>query len=214
MKTRWMLITLFAATVITQAQGTFQNLNFESANVSGFSPGSVPFTNALPGWSGYTYGGTNNMAVYNTVGLGSALVTLQGPGSSYPIAEGNYMVILQGSSGGTPSSAAIGQVGTIPVTMQSLLFWGNFVGNLTFNGEAIPYSILENIGSYSVYGGNVAAFAGQTGELRFSTPVNTWAYIDNIQMSMAPVPEPSTFALIGIGAFLFVVFQRKCFLRK
>ncbi len=55
-------ISVFAILAFSQpihAQGTFQNLNFESANLSGYSPGNhVPVSDALPGWSAYfTIGG-------------------------------------------------------------------------------------------------------------------------------------------------------------
>src|SRR6266566_5233969 len=67
-----------ASSVIGLAQGTFQNLDFESAVVpvlASDQPAFVPFTNAFPGWIGYS--GTNqfSVALYNGYSLGAALVS-------------------------------------------------------------------------------------------------------------------------------------------
>ncbi|MEI2723190.1 MAG: hypothetical protein V9H26_06480 [Verrucomicrobiota bacterium] len=48
-----LLALLVSLSVCAFGQGTFRNLDFESANVTGYSTGGVPITNALPGWTGY-----------------------------------------------------------------------------------------------------------------------------------------------------------------
>ena len=47
------LVVALAGTLQVQGQGTFVNLDFESANVSGYPPNSsnVPTNSAIPGWS-------------------------------------------------------------------------------------------------------------------------------------------------------------------
>src|SRR5689334_6349274 len=88
----------------------FVNLDFESANVSGFSTGNVPITNALPGWNAYIGESQIDVVLYNTATIGGAGVSLQGPGSPLPyVIAGNYSVLLQGNSL-FPVSAAIAQI--------------------------------------------------------------------------------------------------------
>src|SRR5580658_9080734 len=89
----------------TQAQGTFQNLNFEAANLSNPSEpfNEVPIANALPGWSG-SIGGVAVTDVWaNDYSAGEAEIDVFGPGwnSDNPgIIDGNYTVFLQSGSGG------------------------------------------------------------------------------------------------------------------
>jgi hypothetical protein len=186
------------------AQG-FVNLDFEDANVSAYGAGSIPAINGIPGWSAYVNGSRVSQILYNTINLDEPAVTIQGTNSSSltPI-QGNFSVLLQGGSVyATGSSSAIGQTGQIPITAQSLTFWGgdNFV---SFNGQPLSI-VLLGIGSnpnYNIYGADISAFAGQTGQLLFTAPKLTGAIIDNIQFSSSAVPEPSEFALAALGALL------------
>src|SRR6266404_3539068 len=78
------------------SQGTFANLDFEHP-ITPLTPvnGRVPTTNAIPGWSAYASGDSLSAIFCNGLSLGAAEVSLQGPGSSDPIIQGNYTVYLQ-----------------------------------------------------------------------------------------------------------------------
>jgi hypothetical protein len=198
------LAALLSSSAFAVAQA-FLNLDFENPvpPLDPNDPSGVPIANALPGWSGYTYDVMVSRVWYNTLSLGAAAISLHDTASSLrPIYQGNYTVVLQGSTASTPSSAVIGQTGLLPAGAQSLIFWGVFAGQVTFNGQNVSYFVIGAGPNYTIYGGNIGAFAGQTGELRFSTPPNTGGAIDNIQFSNQPIPEPSALGLLGLGALL------------
>jgi hypothetical protein len=81
---------------------------------------------------------------------------------------------------------------------------------VTFGGQTIPTVQIgiQPIGStrYLILGGDISSFAGQTGELRFTAPVTLLSfnipYLDNIQFSIEPIPEPGTLGLFALGALL------------
>ncbi len=172
------------------SQGTFVNLGFENP-VLPLTPvnSEVPITNGLPGWVGYIAGDQVDHVLYNTVSIGAAAISLQGPGSLAPVLEGNYSAILQCSFGGL-NSAAIGQTGQIPLDAQSLVFFEQNFGslNVTFAGQPISLVRLGSGANYDIIGGDISAFAGQTGELRFITAPNSSGVLDYIQFSNQVVP--------------------------
>jgi hypothetical protein len=186
----------------------FVNLDFEHPTLP-LNPvnSMVPIGAALPGWTGYA--GTTQLSSgtqiwYDTISLGAAAISLQGPGSTEPILQGSYTVGLQGSSAGAPESVGIGQTGQVPMTAESLLFLGTQGGNLqvTFNGQLLP-TVQLGIGPNGVqYGADISAFAGQTGQLLFTAPPNGGDFLDNIQFSPNVIPEPSMWALMLCGARL------------
>src|SRR6266498_1540343 len=91
-------------------QGTFQNLNFEQANVPDVPFGqfgaNVSSLDGVPFWT--TYIGTNQVGTifHNNESLGAAAISILGP-QWFPqrILEGNYTVQLQPSSAGPPTTA-------------------------------------------------------------------------------------------------------------
>jgi hypothetical protein len=181
----------------------FVNLDFEAADVSayGSGPAFVPITNAMPGWQEGYAGGSQlgfGFVIYNTVSLGSAEISLQGPGSSYQPFQGNYFVLLQPNYPSGQVIPAIAQVGTVPNSAQSLRFFAFGSLSVSFANQQIPLSVLDSTPQYTVYGGDISAFAGQTGELRFEGG----AFLDNIFFSPQPIPEPSGFGLVACGALL------------
>ena len=212
-------ITIFLPVLIFAgagySQGTFQNLNFESANVAGNSTGDVPISNALPGWDGYIGNNQVSQIAYNSVSLGAAVITLQSSSSRpLPIA-GDYSVLLAGQFNpnnvpGRPS-AAIAQTGQIPIDAQSLVFWTGPSDSLqpAFAGQIISLVRLETTLHHIIWGGDISAFAGQTGELRFTalSGSTTGGILDNIGFSPTPIPEPSIYFLFGCGV-LFLAFGR------
>ena len=205
------LALLLSAALSAQAQGTFKNLDFEAANVSGYSsPNYIPTTNAIPGWTAYLGGTPQAYILYNNETLGDAAVSLQGTNGIYQPIQGRFFVLLQATFlASTPETAAIGQIGQVPVTAQSLIFWGDTSDSglasdmqITFNGSDIPYSAIGGGTGYTVYGADISAFAGDTGQLLFTVFNNTYAQIDNIQFSNLPIPEPGVFGLSALGALL------------
>lgn len=196
----------------------FMDLNFESASLSGLSEGSLPTTSAFPDWSAY-YGPPGNptqanvsTVYYDTTTLGGALVILvdsNNPsyGGLAPL-QGNYSLLLEGSTPAAASTASLGQTGTIPNTALSLVLWeyGNSP-DVSFNGQMLSFVDVSNALSYTVYAADISAYAGDTGQLLFTAPVNTYNLIDNIQFSTSAVPEPSALALSVVGS-LFLAWRR------
>ena len=100
------LALLFSA-VGAAAQGSFQNLDFEAANIpSGTQVGSmVPIISALPGWSASftTYNGIilqQNMVWYDGITLGSAFISINdthAQGTAGPL-QGSYSLLLAGGN--------------------------------------------------------------------------------------------------------------------
>ena len=186
---------------------SFVNLSFESAAQAnlGTNPAVVATTTALLGWSAYINGIAQPNIFYNSVPLSAAEVTLQGPGNGlYPPIQGQYFVSLWGEYrplGGPGDSAAIGQTGQIPGTAQSLVIWGVIGGaQITFNGQLLGFQLTGTAANYSIYAADISAYAGQTGELRFTAPLNqSGINIDNIQFSNIPIPEPSALSVFGLG---------------
>src|SRR6185369_11828024 len=88
----------------------------------------------------------------------------------------------------------------IPATANSVFYWGRGGGLVvTFDGQPLSFSLLDTEANFSIYGANISAFAGQTGELRFTLPWLRGAeMIDNIQFSSNIIPEPSVLSLCGI----------------
>jgi hypothetical protein len=197
----------------TQAQGTFQNLNFEQANPSPNAPGLVTSASALPDWAVSVGGIPQTQINYNDPSTGAPAVTLIS--TSYPFGgglapiDGTYSVLLQGS--GVPSAPSISQTGRIPTLTQSLFFeaepeQGNPAGPLEvmIGSQIVPFTAVGTGPNYTLYNANISAWAGDTEQLTFSAPEyvsqNNWL-IDDI--SFSNVPEPSVVALNAMGGLLF-----------
>ncbi len=220
------LLFLGAVFLVAQAraQGTFGNLNFESANSSVLPTNLfgtvVSAAQALPGWTVYIGGVQWNQVPYNASTLGGAVVGLVGPNSG-PILQGSYTAVLNADSFTITGakSAAIGQIGQIPQSAQALIFWASPANSLqaSFDGQMLPLMQLGSGANYVIEGANISSLAGQTGELRFTAPfvANNYLvfdYLDNIQFSTdaLPVPEPSASILLLVGSALFGLKACKC----
>jgi hypothetical protein len=190
----------------------FVNLDFEDANLSGYSAGSVPAADAIPGWTAYIGGTPLTNINYNIRTSGGIEVSVIGANSG-SIIQGNYYVYLQGTGGVVANEvASIGQAGTIPVTAQSLIFRGDIYNFevVSFNGQELPLSEIGSGSNYTIYGADISAFAGHTGQLLFTSrayPAAKGDAIDNIQFSSSPIPEQSELSLFGICILLLFCFS-------
>jgi len=199
------------------AQGAFVNLDFEDTSIlQNQSPGFVDATEAFPGWS--IYYGTNQQTfvLYNSAGIGSTTVDLIGTngdvGLGHKSIEGGFSALLQGGiSGSGPfyeTAASLRQTGLVPATAHSLFFKAHELDgrfSVFLGGMSIPYFAISNGPSYTLFGADVSAFAGQTAELNFSLlrepglASSDWV-LDSIQFSTSVIPEPSvaTLAVLGV----------------
>ena len=197
---------------------TFQNLDFESANLSnpsGQLSNEVPITSALPGWSA-SIGGVPLTEVWaNDYTLGTAMIDVLGPTWKYVdpgVIDGNYTVFLQAFNTGQ-GNVSLFQNGTVPANAESLQFkaWNytsvNEAFSVSFAGNSLSPVALGSGQSpsgqaYVVYGANIASYAGQTGQLEFTSMGGEgpgWMELDDITFSTTAVPEPSTLALLAVG---------------
>jgi hypothetical protein len=203
-------LALSLPAVRTFGQGTFQNLDFENGTfipIPGDPFGRVQFGPAMPGWTGYV--GTNqvNWILHNNQFLSTAGIAIFGPDLPPGEFNGRYYIVLQAGDDpfGGPNrvNSAIAQTGTIPSDAQSMrLYLASGVLLFSFAGQPIP---LANLGpgggasfNYNIYGADVSAYAGQTGLLE----LRGGGYLDFIQFSNQPIPEPSAFGLFTFGALL------------
>lgn len=195
----------------------FVNLDFESANISGYSPGSmnVPTSDALPGWSAYFIYSSNftsqaTAVWYDGISIGGSGISIIDATIGFGLTpiEGQYSVRFQGEYNpanvpGFDIAARIAQTGLIPTTARSLVFWGD-VGrvDVAFNGQLVPYFAIGSGANYTIYGADISAFAGQTGILGFTALMNGGGTLDNIFFSPQSIPEPITVGLFSLGSLL------------
>jgi hypothetical protein len=202
------------------AQG-FVNLNFESANVSGYPINSsdVPINSALPGWSGFYGGNPTSQVWYDGISTGGNMISLVDNNaaiSPFHAIQGNYSAFL---FGGDDLSASISQTGVISAGTQSLTMEAWEYGSspiVAINGQPINMIPLETTSYYTVYGGSIPSFdVGPSVTLSFTAPLEEPSEfeLDNILFSTSVLtPEPSIVALAGIGGLLFGA--RKRFARR
>jgi hypothetical protein len=226
---RFLFIPLTFAVALTGTRAApFQNLDFESATfvpIPNDPHDRVYLSSALPYWTGYIGADQTNAVLHNNFFLGSSGISIQGPTNSYfPILEGSLTPMLQAGTDrlGNPTPVALSQTGLVPLDARSLFFRARastFGGPnpfvVTLDGETLSMMPIAVSGDlYTLYGGDVSAYAGQTLELRFTALPFTSAgynfFLDAIEFSPNPVPEPSTFALLAIaGAFGWFYWRRK-----
>lgn len=190
------------------AQG-FVNLDFESADLSGFGAGPVPSGDAIPGWTAYIGTTAQTEIIYNELSLGAPTVAIFGTGGMPPPLDGVYSIDLFGG-GGPSTGVSISQTGLVPADAASIRFIAQppnpLLGGalmLSLGGQNIAFSAISVGPNYTTYGGNISStLDGQTEQLTFSAAAgdNNYWEIDDIQFSPSSVPEPSEFALLALGA--------------
>jgi len=199
-----MMLVIIAA-ISARGQG-FLNLNFESAynlpGNPGFDGASVSVTNALPDWTAYQ-GGLALSSIY--------YVSNSFPGDSTSIELESGSLALSGNfSVGLYPDGSISQTGSVPGNAESLQFEASSALNLevTLGGQSLSYSALSEGPNYTVYGANIPAdMEGQPETLTFGINGAGETLLDDIDF--ISVPEPSEYALIGLGAILFGLYRRR-----
>ena len=215
-----LLVAVCSLTLSVVAQSTFQNLNFEQANLPVVPPGQpgglVATSNAIPGWTAYYGDVLVPQITYNDMSLGAVNISILGPNwEFFPILQGSYSVLLQSGlvASTTMTPASIAQTGLIPESALSVQWSAALIGGdasqlaISIGAQNLPIVPMSTTGGYTVYGADVSAFAGTTTELRISSvpalqsPYN-WFLIDSIAFSSQPIPEPGTLGLFALGALL------------
>jgi hypothetical protein len=181
----------------------FVNLGFDEANTNNVSftagapypTGDGPITDLLPGWSLFHDGTPLTSLILNSFPFGAgeyATLLARGdpPATGFEI-EGPYALRLNGGY-------RLLQEGDVPEGAQLIgySFFSSYVP-MSVNGEALP-----TIDPFYVVSGqratnylDISKYAGQTVQLEFG--VGTFDSIFFV------VPEPSTYALFGVGGFVF-----------
>jgi len=226
----WSLaVSLFLLQAVS-GQGTFQNLNFEQASIVSAPPGYTPSdaynaisaASALPYWTVMEDGAVMTAVWGAPVALDETSVALASAG--YATIQGSYSVQLSAyadAPAGLYHNSSISQTRFIPIGTQSIQFLiaspsqaGGVQPNpiVTLNGTPISISSLSQSGSVITMAGEVSAFAGTTATLSFlcnviqggSFPANENIFnLEEIQFSAQSVPEPGSFALLGLGGLFF-----------
>lgn len=222
MKIRILLVTsLLVSTHNGISQGTFQNLDFEAANLSGHSaPSFIPTTSAFPGWQTLIGTTPTSDVLYDDVSTGGPDIAIIDDKNGFVPIQGNYTAYLMASSvPGHDATVSLTQTGTVPSGNEWIeldanqAFSSSF--SVTFNGTPVTMTPLQTYPNYTLYGGNVSAWSGQTATLAITEnePSNpqfspSLLQLDEIMFSPGAVPEPNTLALTGIGGLLFALYRR------
>ena len=224
LRTTYLVVVSFVFLQNISGQG-FVNLNFEQAVI--VTDPSVPYypygvyaSNALPGWTGIGFLSPNYIT-YDDLSLGATSVTLCGTNSQYSPSslDGRFSIDLYGGVEGPAAGASISQTGLVPSNAASIRFIAQGVipasaGGpllLSLGGQNISYFAISTGPNYTVYGGDISAFAGQIAQLTFNTPQgnNNYWELDDIQFSSSPVPEPSVWSLIIIFTFMLCWYKKR-----
>jgi hypothetical protein len=206
-----MTLAVVALFILSARGQRFQNLNFESAQNLPENPPipdgvNVAATNALPDWT--VYDGSLALSyiyyVSNTLGY-EANVELEGGSLAL---SGNYSV-------GLYLNSSISQTALVPGNAEPLQFEfqgpgpggsrGASLFSVTLGGQSLSLSALSDGPDYIEYGANIPAdLDGQMEALTFLCQGGGSGdvLLDNIEFSTSPIPEPSEYALLGLGAIL------------
>jgi len=222
-KNKILVILVLIAGQYVKAQG-FVNLGFEDATLSptpvgGFG-GDVDPAMAFPGW---IVSGAQSI-LYNNRTLGNTMAALIGPSvpdfaGDTPL-QGAYSALLTTFQYPGQPTPSLSQTALVPDNAKSITFLSASPFNASSSVEPAFGAVTLGGTSLSLFsiGGtrfaaDISAFAGQIQTLSFSGNI----YFDDIQFSTTAVPEPSTFALVGLGGLAFGLLKKRqirLFLRK
>ena len=201
MKVTVCTVAIFAALALdipVGAQGTFQNLDFESARILYESPNLVGTTNALPGWVAF-YGTSQMLAIrYNSP---SGINPVGLVGSNVAVISGSYSVILE-------TDGDVRQSGVVPADANSLFFKARWAGmspvlTVTLGGQGLSLTALSTSNDYTLLGADVSGFAGQMVGLSLSLQGLGRYVLDDLEFSPQMIPEPGVVGLAGVGVLCF-----------
>ncbi|MGB0993115.1 MAG: PEP-CTERM sorting domain-containing protein [Akkermansiaceae bacterium] len=201
-----------AATIIT-----VNNAGFESQVVADGEAFTSSHTTVDAGAS--ASGGDSTITNWIESNTADHLSFVLNPGSgSIQATEGNNIAFIQNSTiSQTLSGFTLGTGDTVSVTFDlwstnagnGSTFLVNFAGigaqnpsTITVGGSVVPQSIDFTVG------------AGQdgltTGDLSFQSTIGGNRYrIDNIQVSLTAVPEPSSAVLLGLGSLALIIRRKR-----
>lgn len=209
MKTLGILGILSAVACHVLSQGAFRNLDFEESTVPYLSNQvgyAVPASDAFPGWQVYRQGVIQTQVYYNLPPPQSGVALFASPLYT-PQARGRFGALFWSDPSAETSLA---QVGTIPLLANWLLF--EMEGRdssasealiLQFAGNPLPTQRLD-AGTYpKLWGAEVSAFRGRTGELRLAAGRGldgggVAVLLEGLTFDV--VPEPNAGALSAIAA--------------
>ena len=211
---------LLAVRFLSQAQDSFTNLDFESANLPSVPIGQLggyqPIQAALPGWAGYLGSIPQTEVRHNNPSTGPGAIEVYGPEWTAPLViEGRFSVALVPGSVppnlGESLPASLSQTGLVPETANSLFFkmvtdthvstsekrYAVYLGS-----EELSLSPVLEMPDFTLMGADVSHFAGSEVELRFTAfwiSVPNFLILDSISFSSEPVPEPGIVVLLMVG---------------
>jgi hypothetical protein len=193
----------------------FQNLDFESTPLPPNGSGDYqPISVALPGWTASLGDDALPLILYNDLFLGTAFVGLSG--TSFPVLGGQFSVHL--APGASPFStlsvsASIAQMGLVPADANTLQFRAtvstlgptvrDYFGVYVDGQRLQVFPSIERPGPITAtFTADISAYAGREVNLQF-TSFNLMGYPNGLTLddiAFVNVPEPSTWALFGLGA--------------
>ena len=210
---------------------SFQNLNFDNANtnnlvdVSGRGDYAGPTSELLPNWQVTVSGIDATLTGFNLTAPGSGYHTIVSPSyaNRSPVI-GLYSFVMAPfyDVRGTFIPYSLAQTGDVPADAKSIRFLSYWAPlQLEVNGSLAPVAYTQRL-SEPAWNGNIPVFdavadispyAGQTVELKFTTLL-TPNYpgangLDEIFFSDVAIPEPSTLALLLLGALVLAARLRR-----
>ena len=190
----------------------FLNLDFESPNLSHatkYTSGTViaPTSEALQGWRLVAETGAfspintyvSEVGAYGPLTLETGLTPQYISRHTGGIDFGKYSLYIGQDGPGAPLSYHLSQTGIVPIYANGLQYFclgGSGSFRVTANGAAIAYK--EN--DVGLGFADVSAYAGQQVKLEFVFPGGPATDFDIT--GFIATPEPSTYALLGIGGAL------------
>jgi len=205
------IIYLSAAWALSAHAGGFLNLGFDAPDRSSLQTEVVhvyprdsyeaqysSVSRLLPGWQ-LAFDGVPVDKVYYGSGPAGVVLTQPGIDSSYSIyVQGGRVDPNTGQE--LTFQVSLSQRGIIPQGSSELRFYSHFFNpavQVKLGGVAVPVEYLDLPSQPYIFAANVSPFAGQEMDLELVSPV--WAGSKFDIMGFYPIPEPSTFALLGLG---------------
>ncbi len=143
----------------------FQDLDFEEATLvgSGFYSASAAF----PGWQVLIGTTPTSEVVYDALSTGGAEVSITDDKNGFVPIQGSYTAFLFASSvPGHDSTVSLSQTGTVPTGNEWIELDANQASSSSFsvalNGTPVTMTPVQTYPNYTLYGGNISAWSGQT----------------------------------------------------